>query len=279
MDILKEIVSKPKSTIITEQHVEIDNNKIDKNTVVEIGDLQKKKYTVEQLAYFIINRDLMYTQYLRKCKEQNIGPIFYTDQKIIFEELQKVKEDMPQYHFDTPENLYLSKHDYTWVGEFFTKKEEKKTIKNDNEPYKIVVPSSLASLINLSNVENFLRNGEVVRSSKLILDKVESFINGKSFIIEESINDWTSDDWKRLVGIFVDGSAWQINEWKIGDIAGLFSKIPIFYLYEEGNEKTEALDGYKINRIKISNRKCDKKDLEIIWNAILNVCDLPDNGL
>ncbi|KAF9762980.1 Cell division cycle protein 73 [Nosema granulosis] len=278
MDILKEIISKPKSTIITELDVQIDNKKINKNTVVEIGD-QKKQYTVEQLAYFIVNKDLMYTQYLKKCKEQNIGPIFYTDQKIIFEELQKFREEMPQYHFGLPEDKYLSKNDYSWIKKFFNEKEDKPIIRSDNEPFKIVVPSSIASLINLSNIEHFLKNGEVVKNNTLILDKVETFFNGKLFVIEDTIIDWTSDDWKRLVGIFVDGSSWQVAEWKIGDIAGLFSKIPVFYLYEEGNETTEALDGYKINRIKLTNKKCKKEDLENVLNSITEICDSPDNGL
>ncbi|EOB13246.1 hypothetical protein NBO_94g0003 [Nosema bombycis CQ1] len=279
MEILKEIMNKSKNTVINEEYVIIGGKEVDKKNKIEIGDQSGKFYTLEQLAFFILNKDIMYTQYLKKCKEQNISPIFYTDQKLITEELKKVREDVTVCRYDLPDEIYFSRHDYSWVSKLFSEKNKNVSFKTSLEPYRIVVPSSLISFINLSNIEEILISGNVIKNSKLVLDKLKTNFNGKKFLIEDTIDDWTSEDWKSLVGIFVDGSSFQINEWKIGDIAGLFSKIPVFYLYEEGNESTEALDGYKINRIKVDKGTIKKEDLDKIWRLIMGVCESNGNGL
>ncbi|WUR02269.1 cell division control protein 73 (CDC83) [Vairimorpha necatrix] len=270
MEILSDILKNPKSVSFSENKIKISGLEYDKNMEIEIKETTKKKYTLEQLAYFLCNKHLQYTKYLRECKTKGILSIFYSDQKIILEEVEKENEVESQGRYDLPESKYYSKHDYHWVKDLIAEKTDEILKSKITEKYKIIVSSSLTATVNLSNIEILLTSGSLEKSQDLIFDKTEFKIKSHVFVAEEDIKDWTSDDWNMLVAIFCDGSEWQINEWGIGDVASLFNTVPTFYIVNTRSMNKNDLSGYNVIKWNVVDNKLDDEKYKLMWSKIKN---------
>jgi len=275
MKILREIFKNLKNVELTKEKIKMGNMEYDKNMEINIERTTKKKYTLEQLTYFLINRDLQYTKYLRECKNNGVTSIFYSDQKIILEELEKEVETEKEAYYDLPESRYYSKHKYFWVEEIIAEKPEQIVRSKINEKYKIIVSPSLTATVNLNNIEILLSTGFLEKRKELVFDKIEFQVEDTTFVAEEDIKHWTSDDWNMLVAIFCDGSKWQINEWGIGDVASLFYNIPTFYIENEttlnkndASKNKNKLSGYNLTRWIATDNKLKNEDFKTMWNKI-----------
>jgi hypothetical protein len=220
------------------------------------------------LAFFLCNRHLKYTQYLRECKNKGVPSIFYSDQNIILEELEKVAEVENEAFYDLPESRYISKHDYQWAKEIILEKPEEIVKSKITEKYKIIVSASLTATVNLNNIEILLNTGYLEKQKDLVFDKTEFNIEGHTFIAEEDIKNWTSDDWNMLVAIFCDGSQWQIKEWGIGDVASLFYKIPTFYIINDSLSLKNEMSGYNVKKFVATDNKLKNEDYKMMWKMI-----------
>lgn len=159
MEILRDILNNSKRIIFSDNKIKIGSIDYDKTNEIKIEGTTKSNYTLEQLAYFICNKHLQYTKYLRECKTKGIPSTFYSDQKIILEEIETVNSELQsEAYYDLPESRYFSKHDYHWIEEIIAEKQE--VIKSKiTEKYKIVVSSSLTATVNLNNIEILLNTG------------------------------------------------------------------------------------------------------------------------
>lgn len=277
MEILKEIAdtnneianSEIVNIKITDSYVLINNKQYEKNTEINISGTSKNNYTLIQIVFFLLNKNLPYTKYLRECKEKRIASIFYSDQKIISEVLKSLIDKTDAF-CDLPESRYISKYNYKWIEELLIDKTEKNERTAMTKKYKIIVSPSLTSIVNLNNIEILLNNGSLEKGKALIFDKTEFKINNNEFVAEEDVKNWTFDDWSMVVAIFCDGSDWQIKEWGIDDVASLFYKIPTFYFLNEKDLQKSNLSNSKIQKIFVKNNMISKNDYKLMWDKINN---------
>lgn len=265
MNFLNEITAT--NTEITDLYIFIDGKQYEKNKEIQISGTSKNNYTLVQIVFFLLNKQLPYTKYLRECKNKGISSIFYSDQKIILEYL-KSSTDKNEAVCDLPESRYISKYDYKWIEDFLIIEEEKNERITLTKKYKIIVSPSLTSIVNLNNIENLLRNSCLEKQKNLIFDKTEFKINGYDFVVEEDVKSWTFDDWSMVVAIFCDGSDWQIKEWGIEDVASLFYKIPTFFFVNEKDVNKNNMSYYKIQKIIVKENNITKNDFNTIWSKI-----------
>lgn len=115
-----------------------------------------------------------------------------------------------------------------------------------------------------------LNTGYLEKQKDLVFDKTEFVFDEHIFVAEEDIKNWTSDDWNMLVGIFCDGSEWQIKEWGIGDVVSLFYKIPTFFIVNDTLSQKNEMGNYNIKKITANNNKLKNEDFEMMLKMIKN---------
>ena len=91
-----------------------------------------------------------------------------------------------------------------------------------NGPPIIIVPAAPSSIINMYNVKEFLQSGHFisvsdVKASGNVTKESSLFIErskNKKYLVVDNPTRLGLEDWKRVVGVFVQGTTWQFKGWK-----------------------------------------------------------------
>ncbi|GAX79100.1 hypothetical protein CEUSTIGMA_g6540.t1 [Chlamydomonas eustigma] len=143
----------------------------------------------------------------------------------------------------------------------------------------IIVPSGLTAILNLYNAKQFFENGQYERSDvaqqkaggsgkapMVLVKRTVEKPAGKSamYQIIDKAPEKGHDDWKRVVGVIVQGAKWQFKDWPHkgvaeGDLSEVFSQVCGFYLYFSDEKIPEAVTNWNVRKLALhkDNRHLD----------------------
>ncbi|AFN83789.1 RNA polymerase II assessory factor [Encephalitozoon romaleae SJ-2008] len=244
--------------------ITIGGKKVSPKQTIKFKGTETKEYTLEQVLFYLLNKDKKYTAYMTLCRESGIGKIYYTDQKIIVEEIESFKEATIEAKIDGPDFRYIGFRDYSYLDDLCKKEgESKPTV------YYIVVPQSVSSPVNLSNIKEFFEEGKCSEGIQISeVEKVELNIDGYKFAAVDDVSRFTSEDWKRVVCIFLDGTKWQVSRWNIRDVGEIFNTIPTFYFIKRGAPGNFYIKNCNVIGVETHGGKVDKPTLSSIRKRI-----------
>uniref|UniRef100_A0A0A9DR74 PHP n=1 Tax=Arundo donax TaxID=35708 RepID=A0A0A9DR74_ARUDO len=140
----------------------------------------------------------------------------------------------------------------------------------------ILVPSASQTLITIYNVKEFLEDGLFVPSEermramkggkpesvtvqkKLIRGERAGAAGGSvSFEVRDKPASLKTDDWGRVVAVFVLGKEWQFKDWPFKDHVEIFNKVIGFYVRFEDDsvEAAKVVKQWNVKIISISKNK------------------------
>lgn len=140
----------------------------------------------------------------------------------------------------------------------------------------ILVPSASQTLITIYNVKEFLEDGVFVPSEermratkggkpesvtvqkKLIRTERAGGAGGAvSFEVRDKPASLKSDDWGRVVAVFVLGKEWQFKDWPFKDHVEIFNRVIGFYVRFEDDsvEAAKVVKQWNVKIISISKNK------------------------
>ncbi|XP_062212026.1 protein CDC73 homolog [Phragmites australis] len=140
----------------------------------------------------------------------------------------------------------------------------------------ILVPSASQTLITIYNVREFLEDGVFVPSEermramkggkpesvtvqkKLIRGERAGATGGSvSFEVRDKPASLKSDDWGRVVAVFVLGKEWQFKDWPFKDHVEIFNRVIGFYVRFEDDsvEAAKVAKQWNVKIISISKNK------------------------
>ncbi|XP_073277961.1 protein CDC73 homolog [Primulina huaijiensis] len=149
----------------------------------------------------------------------------------------------------------------------------------------ILVPSAFSTLITIYNVKDFLEDGVFIPSD----DKVKQMKGGKpecvtvqkkfsrdrvvtAYEVRDKPSALKSEDWDRVVAVFVLGKEWQFKDWPFKDHVEIFNKIVGFYIRFEDDsiESAKTVKQWNVKIISISKNKRhqDRAAALEVWNKL-----------
>ncbi|AFM99069.1 Cdc73-like RNA polymerase II accessory factor [Encephalitozoon hellem ATCC 50504] len=264
MDLLKRALREPDACEMGPDEITIGGKKVSPKKTIKFKGTETKEYTFEQVLFYLLNKDKKYTVYMTLCRESGIGKIYYTDQKIIVEEIENFKETTAQAKIDGPDFRYIGFRDYNYLSDLCKKEGE-----NRPTVYYVIVPQSVSSPVNLSNIEEFFEEGRCADGIKISeVEKVELSIDGHKLTAVDDVARFTSEDWKRVVCIFLDGTKWQVSRWNIKDVGEIFNTIPTFYFFRRGTPGSLYMKNYNAAGVEIHDGRVDRSSLGSIRERI-----------
>lgn len=142
----------------------------------------------------------------------------------------------------------------------------------------IIIPATPTSLINLSNAQAILQDLTYDDGSSkprpgsevLIMRRKPDGTTSQYKIIDNPIK-LDSDDWNRVVAVFVQGPAWQFKGWPWGGSpVEIFSKIKAFHLKWDESKLDDNVAKWNVHILELSRTKrhLDKASLLKFWSTL-----------
>ncbi|XP_031483989.1 protein CDC73 homolog [Nymphaea colorata] len=137
----------------------------------------------------------------------------------------------------------------------------------------ILVPSAFQTLITIYNVKEFLEDGVFVptdvkvkqmRESKMpkpdcvtVQKKLSRDRAVAAYEVRDKPSGMKTEDWDRVVAVFVLGKEWQFKDWPFKDHVEIFNKIIGFYMRFEDDsvESAKLVKQWNVKIISISKNK------------------------
>jgi hypothetical protein len=146
----------------------------------------------------------------------------------------------------------------------------------------IIVPTSLASVVTIYNAKEFFEEGRWVASSekrasvKVMPDVVsltrKSGITGNQvkYEIYHDAGGFTSEMWRRVVCVVVQGQAWQFKDWKIGTPQEIFERFYCCYLHFDDEKPRANIATWGVKSFSVSKTRCHLTTsvYHTLWNNI-----------
>ncbi|KAK7308867.1 hypothetical protein RJT34_05169 [Clitoria ternatea] len=149
----------------------------------------------------------------------------------------------------------------------------------------ILVPSAFQTLITIYNVKEFLEDGVYIPTDvkvkqmkggrpdcvtvqkKLSRDRVVT-----AYEVRDKPSSLKSEDWDRVVAVFVLGKEWQFKDWPFKDHIEIFNKIVGFYMRFEDDSLESARNvkqwNVKIISISKNKRHQDRAAALEVWDRL-----------
>nr|GME04241.1 protein CDC73 homolog [Ipomoea batatas] len=134
----------------------------------------------------------------------------------------------------------------------------------------ILVPSAFSTLITIYNVKEFLEDGVYiptdVKLKQMNGQKPECVTVQKKFSRDRVVTAYEvrdkpsalkTEDWDRVVAVFVLGKEWQFKDWPFKDHVEIFNKVIGFYLRFEDDsvESAKTVKQWNVKIISVSKNK------------------------
>ena len=152
----------------------------------------------------------------------------------------------------------------------------------------IIVPSSLSCCVTLYNARDFLESGHLIPTAEKraamaglakppyirlqrpsCLDKQRTV----SFEVMDDVSQLrSSDDWRRVVAVFVSGSAWQFDGWPapFTSPAAIAAHISAFYIHYSDEPVNKNVQQWRVHRL-TAHREQHHHDRSLqldFWNTL-----------
>lgn len=142
----------------------------------------------------------------------------------------------------------------------------------------IIIPATTTSLINMYNASAILQdltyaegNSGKGRESEILIQRKKPDGSGVFYKIIDSPLKLEADDWNRVVGVFVQGPAWQFKGWPWGGSpVEIFSRIKGYHLKWDESKLDENVAKWNVHIIELSRSKrhLDKANLLKFWSSL-----------
>ena len=152
----------------------------------------------------------------------------------------------------------------------------------------IIVPSSLSSCLTLYNARDFLESGHLIPTAEkraamaglakppFIRLQRPSCVDKQRTVYFDVMDDVSqlrsSDDWRRVVAVFVSGSAWQFDGWPapFTSPAAIAAHIAAFYLHYSDEPPNKNVQQWRVHRLTAHRDKHHHdRSLHVeLWNTL-----------
>ena len=158
-------------------------------------------------------------------------------------------------------------------------------IQPHRETFYILVPPSVSALINLTNIESFLHQGEFHQASaagfasrpKTVLLSSEHLV-APTFHTIKAIDDPSEvpeNEWDKVLACIVIGKEWQFDGW-FGKAKGeqypisfILNQIPAFYLCPNGELVPKSIMRWNASVVRVDKSKKDVFTARLMWENVL----------
>uniref|UniRef100_A0A914CWQ4 Parafibromin n=1 Tax=Acrobeloides nanus TaxID=290746 RepID=A0A914CWQ4_9BILA len=146
----------------------------------------------------------------------------------------------------------------------------------------IIIPASGTALITMYNAVDILQDLKYItteekkqmnvrRENEVLIQRRKE--NGATvpYRVVDNPLKFTDDEWDRVVGVFVQGPAWQFKNWKwSGNPVEVFSKICAFHLKYDDQKLDANVAKWNVNILQLSKNKrhLDKAVLPKFWQSL-----------
>lgn len=182
MNIIKKAINNINNCEVRESGISI-NGKIYEDDIVDFPTEKIKKYTLKSVLFYLLHKTKDLEEYMKLCQQNQLQPITYFDQKSIMEDLSKILESSSNGFFQYPV--------YTNNKKYF--------IPNFGNTYIIIVPNNILCSVNITNFYELFCSDISFSSHKNYIKK-----NGNIYLIYDSIDKLTENDWNKVMAIFID---------------------------------------------------------------------------
>lgn len=145
----------------------------------------------------------------------------------------------------------------------------------------IVIPAASTSLITMYNAREILHDLKFIstdekksqgckRENELLIQRQkENHVTAPYRIVDNPLK-LTTEEWDRVVAVFVQGAAWQFKEWPYANPSDIFAKISAFHLKWDDHNLDPNVAKWNVNVIALSRTKrhLDRASLIKIWDAL-----------
>eukprot|EP01135_Chromosphaera_perkinsii_P005284 Nk52_evm3s332 gene=Nk52_evmTU3s332 len=146
--------------------------------------------------------------------------------------------------------------------------EPKQETRSETNPI-IIVPSTATSIITIYNVKDLLEDGKFIPSAekkkqsgskpKMVTVKpkknVGTALKGAECDVYDNTAKFSKADWARVIGVFVQGPAWQFKGWPWKSPVDVLVAVKGFYLTYEDGEIDKNVKAWNVNILKINKNR------------------------
>jgi parafibromin len=143
---------------------------------------------------------------------------------------------------------------------------DKPTDKNagPTRPPIIILPNTTTSCLSMLNALEFLRDGVFIsgdekrkngasREASVLLKRTDPVTGSvKMYKLMDNPATLSSDDWERVVAVFVSGMAWQFKGWKWPNPVDLFKNVMGVYLTFDDRNVDKNVTSWACKTLKVS---------------------------
>lgn len=144
----------------------------------------------------------------------------------------------------------------------------------------IIIPATTTSLINMYNAAAILQDHTYVegkadrpRDNEIMIQRKKSDGTHAFYKILDNPLKLDPEDWNRVVGVFVQGPAWQFKGWPWnGSPVEIFSRIKGFHLKWDESKLDDNVAKWNVHVLELSRNKrhLDKANLLKFWSSLDN---------
>lgn len=142
----------------------------------------------------------------------------------------------------------------------------------------IIIPATNTSIINMYNASSILqdltyvdRPANKTRDSEILIQRKKPDGTHTPYKVIDNPTKLDSNDWNRVVAVFVQGPAWQFKGWPWGGIpVEIFSRIKGFHLKWDESKLDENVAKWNVHILELSRNKrhLDKANLLKFWSSL-----------
>lgn len=146
----------------------------------------------------------------------------------------------------------------------------------------IIIPAATTSLITMFNSKDILQDLRFVsteekktqgakRDNEVLIQRRKAGGNTVPYRIIDNALKLTSEDWDRVVAVFVQGPAWQFKGWPWdGNPTEIFSRIKAFHIKWSELPLEPNVQKWNVTVINLdrNRRHLDRASLQIVWEVL-----------
>lgn len=146
----------------------------------------------------------------------------------------------------------------------------------------IIIPAATTSLITMFNAKDMLQDLKFVstddkkaqgakRDNEVLIQRRKQGGNTVPYRIIDNALKLSSDDWDRVVAVFVQGPAWQFKGWPWdGNPVDIFSRIKAFHIKWSHLPVDNNVKKWNVTIVNLDNnrRHLDRASLQVVWEVL-----------
>ncbi|KAL4219028.1 accessory factor associated with RNA polymerase II [Mactra antiquata] len=146
----------------------------------------------------------------------------------------------------------------------------------------IIIPAATTSLITMFNAKDILQDHRYVgtdekkaqgakRDNEVLIQRRKPGGNTVPYRIIDNALKLSTEDWDRVVAVFVQGPAWQFKGWPWdGNPTDIFSKIKAFHLKWQELPVDNNVKKWNVTMVNLdrNRRHLDRASIQVVWEVL-----------